>query len=77
MHMPVNFKLRERERARELQPWRAFKNALTETRTRRGFTIDFTFYKVLYNAYVSNVYGRFVLYFHLIYQVIPKIACVF
>ncbi len=30
-----------------------------------------------YNAYVINVYGRFVLYFHLHYQVIPKIAYVF
>ncbi len=24
-----------------------------------------------------NVYGRFVLYFHLHYQVIPKIVCMF
>ncbi len=52
----------------------------TETWARRGFTIDFTFYKVLiimlyYN--VINVYDRFVLYFHLHYQMIPKIACVF
>ncbi len=30
-----------------------------------------------YNAYVINIYGRFVLYFHLHYQVIPKIAYVF
>ncbi len=46
-----------------------------ETRVRMEFMIDFTSYKVLIN--VINVYGRFVLYFHLHYQVIPKIACVF
>ncbi len=43
---------------------------------RRGFTIDFIL-KNYHYAYVINVYGRFVLYFHLHYQVIPKIACVF
>ncbi len=61
--MPVNFKLRAIARERERE---------RERDTWRRFTIDFTFY-----AYVINVYGRFVLYFHLHYQVIPKIACVF
>ncbi len=81
--MPVNFKIRTiaRERvARERERSRRdalFKNTLTETRARRGFTIDFTFYKVLIIILVINVYGRSVLYFHLHYQVIPKITCVF
>ncbi len=49
-----------------------------ETQSRTGFTIDFTFYKVLIIILMPfNVYGRFVLYFHLHYQVIPKIACMF
>ncbi len=30
-----------------------------------------------YKTYVINVYSRFVLYFHLHYQVTPKIACMF
>ncbi len=76
MHIPVNFKVSaiQREkcvRERALLPWCAFNNA------RRGFTIYFTFYKVLIIMLVINVYGRFVLNFHLHYQVIPKIACVF
>ncbi len=48
--MPVNFKLRviQRERERERECFsRGTLSALTETRARRGFTIDFTFYKVL------------------------------
>ncbi len=67
----------EREKVRERAP-AVIHFQQRMTRARRGFTIDFTFYKNYhYNAYVINVYGRFVLYFHLHYQVIPKIACVF
>ncbi len=48
-----------------------------ETQARRGVTIEFTFYKVLIIMLVINVYGSFVLYFHLHYQEIPKIDCFF
>ncbi len=47
---------RERERERELPPWCAFNIALTETRERRGFTIGFTFYKVLIIMLVSLMF---------------------
>ncbi len=48
--MPVNFKLcaimRKRERERE-SSCRDVLLTTHETQTRRGFTIDFTFYKVI------------------------------
>ncbi len=76
--MPVNFKLRaiarERERVKS-----AHTRARERERSRRDvlMRLDFTSYKVLIIMLVINVYGRFVLYFHLHYQVIPNIACVF
>ncbi len=81
MHKPVNFKLRSIARERELRE-RAHPAVMsfqqrTETQLRTGFTIDFTSYKSYYNACVINVYGKFLLHFHLHYQVIPKITCAF
>ncbi len=87
--MPVNFKLRaiERERVRERErEMRARESApammhfqqRTETRTRRGFIIDFPSYKVLIIVLMSLMFMSDLCYnFHLHYQVIPKIACVF
>ncbi len=74
--MPVNFKLHAIAREREIP---------SRTRARERelscldvlMRLDFTSYKDLIIMLVINVYGRFVLYFHLHYQVIPNIACVF
>ncbi len=70
--MPVNFKLRTIARERELTLLKAHHGGSVVSHNLR-FRILYSFY----NAYVFNVYGRFVLYLHLHYQVIPKITCVF
>ncbi len=61
--MPVNFKLHTIPRERERAPAVMHFQQRTQTQARRGFTIDIIMSH--YNAYVINVYGKCVLYFHL------------
>ncbi len=63
----IERKLRERERERSR---RDALSTTHETQARRGFTIDFTFYKVLIIMLMSLMFTADLYY-------IPKIACVF
>ncbi len=78
--MIMNVREQERERELTLLKAHAFESAsgweLTLSRYKALLKI-WHFIKSHYNAYVINVHGRFVPYFHLHYQVIPKIACMF
>ncbi len=79
MNIQWSFRAIERERERESATTVAHFQRRTDWNTDKE-RIYYRFHILEsshYNAYVINVYGRFVLYFYLHYQVIPKIACMF